>query len=274
MTTDIQEREAVAIMPPSNVEAEQALLAAILVNNAAFHRVSDTLRSEHFALGVHGRMFDAIGKMIAAGSTANPVTLKQLFEHDEALAELGGGAQYLSNLAASVVTIINSADYARTIRDCWQRRQVMELAQEAIEAAAVDFEEGSGAILDKLETGLAKLHEIARGGSVRSLGEWGEDAIAAADRAYKHRGQLTGVPSGLVDLDRLTGGLQDSDLIYLAARPSMGKSALAGTIALNAALQGHPVYLSSPEMSGAQVALRALSMRTRLSSQRIRSGQI
>jgi len=99
-------------------------------------------------------------------------------------------------------------------------------------------------------------------------------ALSAAENAYKRQGKLTGVPSGLIDLDRLTGGFQPSDLIYIAGRPSMGKSALAGTVALNAALAGHPVFLATPEMSGEQVALRTISIGTKISAQRIRTGDL
>ena len=114
--TPLREGEPPYRQPPSNVEAEQALLAAILVNNAAYHRVSEFLRAEHFALGVHGRIYAAINKLMERGQLANPVTLKNLFEQDDALQEVGG-AQYLVRLAASVVTIINAEDYGRTIHD-------------------------------------------------------------------------------------------------------------------------------------------------------------
>ena len=130
-------------------------------------------------------------------------------------------------------------------------------------------------IREALENELIALDDsVQTGKGPQHIGTFGTEAIATAERAYKRQGRLTGVPTGLSEIDHITGGLQPSDLIYLAGRPSMGKSALAGTVALNAARAGHPVFIATPEMSGEQVALRSLSIRTRLSSQHIRSGQI
>src|ERR1700732_866015 len=120
--------------PPHNIEAEQALLGAILVKNDAYHRVSDFLLPEHFAEGVHGRIFAAIGKLIERGQIANPVTLKNLFDQDSALQEIGGG-EYLARLARSVVTIINAEDYGRTIYDLFLRRQLITLGEDVVNEA-------------------------------------------------------------------------------------------------------------------------------------------
>ncbi|HLJ62850.1 MAG TPA: DnaB-like helicase N-terminal domain-containing protein, partial [Stellaceae bacterium] len=114
--------------PPHNLEAEQALLGAILVNNAAYHKVSEFLRDEHFAQAVHGRIYAAIARLIERGQIANPVTLKNLFDQDGALAEIGG-AQYLVRLAANVVTILNAQDYGRTIHDLHTRRSLIAIGE-------------------------------------------------------------------------------------------------------------------------------------------------
>jgi replicative DNA helicase len=120
--------------PPVNIEAEQALLGAILVNNAAYHRVSEFLRPEHFAEGVHGRIYEAICKLVERGQIANPVTLKGIFDQDNALTEIGGSA-YLGRLAASVITVINAEDYGRTIYDLHLRRQLITVGEEVVNGA-------------------------------------------------------------------------------------------------------------------------------------------
>jgi replicative DNA helicase len=120
--------------PPANIEAEQALLGAILVNNAAHSRVADFLLPEHFAEAVHGRIYERIGKLIERGQIANPVTLKNVFDQDGALAEIGGAA-YLGRLAAAVITIINAEDYGRTIHDLYLRRQLIEIGETVVNDA-------------------------------------------------------------------------------------------------------------------------------------------
>ncbi len=132
--TPLRDGDAGYRSPPANIEAEQALLGAILVNNAAFHRVAEFLRPEHFAEAVHGRIFAAIAKLIERGQIANPVTLKTLFDQDGALAEIGGAA-YLARLAAAVVTIINAEDYGRTIHDLHLRRQLISIGEDVVNDA-------------------------------------------------------------------------------------------------------------------------------------------
>ena len=120
--------------PPANTEAEQALLGAMLINNAAYHRVSEFLLPEHFGNAVHGRIYAAIGKLIERGQIANPVTLKNLFDQDGALAEIGG-AQYLARLADAAVTIINAEDYGRTIHDLYLRRELITVGEDVVNEA-------------------------------------------------------------------------------------------------------------------------------------------
>src|SRR5690242_10950314 len=137
--------------PPHNNEAEQALLGAILVNNNAYHRVSEFLLPEHFADAVHGRIYAAAGKLIERGQVANPVTLKNLFDQDGALAEIGGAA-YLARLAAAVVTIINAEDYGRTIHDLYLRRQLITIGEDTVnDAYNFDLERDAGAQIEATE---------------------------------------------------------------------------------------------------------------------------
>ena len=147
--------------PPVNYEAEQALLGAILENNHAFERVADFLRPEHFADAAHGRIFEAIGKLIERGQQANAITLKSLFDQDEALAE-AGGADYLAKLQSSTITIVNAGDYGRTIYDLYLRRELIALGEDVVnDAFAQDLEVTA---TDQIETAEQKLYGLAEAG--------------------------------------------------------------------------------------------------------------
>ena len=213
--------------PPHNFEAEQALLGAVLVNNGAYERVGETLRPEHFADPVHGRIYDTIARTIDGGKTASPVTLKGAFEGDAALEHVGG-AKYLVRLAASVVTVINAGDYAREIRDCYMRRRLIEVGEDIINGAHDRATvESAAAIIETAESDLFGLVERDASGGLSAVGSDVDDAMAHIDAAAKNGGKLLGLSTGLNALDNGTGGLLEPDLIVLAARPSMGK---AGTL--------------------------------------------
>lgn len=222
--------------PPANLEAEQALLAAILVNNAAYHRVSDYLRPEHFAQGVHGRIYAAIGTLIDRGQVANAVTLKSLFDQDHALAEIGG-AQYLARLATAVVTIINADDYARAIHDLYLRRELISIGEDTVNNAyAQDLESDAQRQIENAEQKLFDLATTGQAeGGLQEFGAAVDEALEMAEAAFKRDGRGAGVSTGFTDLDRLLGGLYPSDLVIVAGRPSMGKTALATNIAYRAA---------------------------------------
>jgi replicative DNA helicase len=257
--------------PPSNTEAEQALLGAILINNVAFARVAEFLAAEHFATAVHGRIYAAIGKLIERGEPANPVTLKNQFDQDGALAAIGG-AQYLARLAESAVTIINAEHYGRTIRDFHLRRELITLGQDIVtDAFRHDLDDLA---VEQIERAEAKLFELATAGRREAHSAPNAIAvdaqIAAVERVYK--GVATGILTGLADLDRRLGGLHPSDLVILAGRPSMGKTALAVDVALAAARAGNPVYFSSLEMSKEQLGGRQLAVVSGVSAERQRAG--
>jgi replicative DNA helicase len=276
--------------PPHNSEAEQALLGAILVNNQAYHRVSEFLAPEHFADGVHGRIFSAIAKLIERGQMANPVTLKNLFDQDGALTEIGG-AQYLARLAASVITIINAEDYGHAIHDLYLRRKLIEVGGDMVnDAHAQDIDMPA---VNQIEVVEKKLFDLATTGQTeggfQSFQSSLTIAIGMAEAAFKRGGKTTGVSTGFTDLDKLLGGLHPSDLVILAGRPSMGKTALATNIAFNAASayrtvqqedgsvvveDGAIVGFFSLEMSAEQLATRVLSEHSGVSSDRIRRGDV
>jgi replicative DNA helicase len=275
---------------PQNIEAEQALLGAILVNNTAYHRVSEFLLPEHFAEGVHGRIYEAIRTLVERGQIANPVSLKPLFDQEEALRTLGGGG-YLGRLAASVITIVNAEDYGRTIHDLFLRRQLIEVGENVVnDAYKHDLALDAAAQIEVAEKRLFDLAETGRSeGGFQAFQRSLASAILQAEAAFKRSGKTTGVSSGFTDLDKLLGGLHPSDLIILAGRPSMGKTALATNIAFNAAKLYRPMQMPdgrtkaedgavvgffSLEMSAEQLALRVLAEESGVSGDRIRRGDV
>ncbi len=273
---------------PSNVDAEQALLGALLVNNEAMQYLGDQLRAEHFYEPLHGRIFEAIQKFNNKGLIANPVTLKHFFDQDEALADIGGGS-YLAKLAGHAVMVINIHDYSQMIYDLALKRQLIGIGEEVVNVAyehQIDIPAGS-----QIEAAEQKLFNL----SVEGTGDRGFraikhsliGAIKQAEYAFKHDG-VVGVSTGLIDLDKMLGGLQKSDLLILAGRPSMGKTALAVNVAYNAckylmdeaqkkdglAKDIGSVGFFSLEMSSEQLSTRMLSSASKLNSSSIFKGTI
>ncbi|HEV8677832.1 MAG TPA: replicative DNA helicase [Stellaceae bacterium] len=280
--------------PPANTEAEQALLGAILINNTAYSRVSEFLLAEHFGNAVHGRIYAAAGKLIERGQIANPVTLKNLFDQDGALAEIGG-AQYLAHLAEAAVTIINAEHYGRSIHDLHLRRELITIGQDVVaDAFRHDLDDPA---TEQIERAESKLFELATTGQAeggpKPLTTALTTAITMAQAAFKRDGKTVGVATGFVDLDKKLGGLHPSDLVILAGRPSMGKSALATNIGFYAAKawraaraadgridlsrsaeDGAVVGFFSLEMSAEQLATRILAEESGTSSDKIRRGEV
>ena len=276
-------------LPPSNVVAEQALLGALLANNKAYERVSEFLVPEHFADPIHGRIFQAISRRIEAGQLADAVTLKAEFEHGGVLDEVGGVA-YLGQLLGAMVGIINAGEYGRAVYDAWLRRQLIDIGETVVNNAFGAEPELDGT--KQIEAAEQALFDLASadgatGGFVsfeRALTE----AIEGAERAFHRSGHVSGLTTGLRDLDSRTGGLHPSDLLVLAGRPGMGKTALATKIAFGAAraileearakgadvAPRAQVAVFSLEMSAEQLATRLLSEEARISGDRIRRGDI
>jgi replicative DNA helicase len=221
---------------PHNIEAEQALLGAILVNNEAFYRVSDFLTPEHFFESLHQKLFELAGSLIRAGKVATPVTLKTFLPPDLDVAGLTA-SQYLARLAAEATTVINAEDYGRTIYDLAIRRSLIVIGEDMVNVAfdaPVDL-----APQDQIEDAERRLYELAEtgrydGGFQRFAGAL-TTAVDMAAHAYQRDGKLSGLATGLKDLDRMMGGLQQSDLVILAGRPGMGKTSLATNISYNVA---------------------------------------
>jgi len=275
---------------PNNMEAEQALLGAILVNNDAFYRVSDFLKASHFYEPLHRKIFEVSAELIRMGKMANPVTIKTFLPADEKVGDMTV-AHYLARLAAEAVTVINAADYGRAIYDLATRRALITVGEDMVNIAydaPVDMSPS-----DQIEDAERRLFELAEtgryDGGFESFTDAVKTAVDMANAAYMRDGGLSGVATGLRDLDRRMGGLQSSDLIVLAGRPGMGKTSLATNIAFNIAeayvpaqqadgsfkaANGGVVGFFSLEMSSEQLATRIISEQTEIPSSKIRRGEI
>ncbi len=267
---------------PVNYEAEQALLGALLHNNEALEKVQEFLKADHFANAVNGKIYASICTLCDRGQVADPITLRDYFATDTELSE-AGGVEYLINLADSVVSIINTENYGRVIEDLYTRRQLINVGEDlVINAKKIDV---SSNAVEQIEKAEQKLFNLAVSGNSKnqfqSLQSAVKTSIDMAETAYKRDSHVVGVTSGFRDLDRWLGGLHPSDLLILAARPSMGKTALATNIAFNAAKAvlkentggGHVAFFSL-EMSADQLATRILSQECGVSSDKIRRGEL
>lgn len=275
---------------PHNIEAEQSLLGAILVNNDAFYRVSDFLEAKHFFEPIHQLIFETAGSLVRAGKIATPVTLKTFVPADT---DIGGMtvAQYLARLAAEATTIINAQDYGRTVYELALRRDLIGIGEDMVNVAydaPVDF--APRAQIEDAERRLYELAEQGRyDGGFQKFSQALTIAVDMAAAAYNRDGKLSGISTGLRDLDTRMGGLQRSDLIVLAGRPGMGKTSLATNIAYNVAraysyelapdgthktVNGGIVGFFSCEMSADQLATRIIAECTGIPSSSIRRGGI
>lgn len=268
---------------PHNLEAEQGLLGMLLIDNAHLEKVSDLLKPEHFSHPTHGRIYETILRMVEKGLEARASTLKDYFEKDESLAGVGG-TQYLVELATEVPLLNDVRDYANTIYDRHLRREIIRVNQD-VATMAFDFKIDQDAenILTEAESRLFKLAETGKGtqSGFVTLRDSVKVALEYAEVAFHSDTHVTGVTTGLIDLDQKLGGLHNSDLLILAARPSMGKTSLAVNVAFNAAkafAEGKPggarVGFFSLEMSSDQLATRILSDQSGISGDAIRKGNI
>lgn len=267
---------------PQNLEAEQGLLGAILIDNRALEKI-DFLRAEHFHAPAHQRIFKAIHTLCERGQTASPITLKSYFEKDQDL-ETVGGTSYLIDLAGSVISVVNCEDYARAIYDLHLRRELITYGNEIVnEAYAHELDRDAH---DCMEAAESRLYTLAETGEVKQSFVTLRDSILVsiehAEKAFNTKGHVTGVTTGLRDLNEKLGGLHNSDLLILAGRPSMGKTALATNIAFKAAKayaesggkEGAIVAFFSLEMSHDQLTTRILADQSNISGDAIRKGAI
>jgi replicative DNA helicase len=274
---------------PASMEAEQALLGCVLYDNAAYERLSDRLRPGHFYEPFHQRLFDAMEGLIRKGQLAEPIVLMERFRKDPAFEDMGG-LRYLADLVDRAPPAAHAPDYANVVYSLALRREVVRIAGDASHAATNDHETDAREIVEAMEGELFALAETgaAAGGPV-TFAHALAGAIDMAAQAYSRDGGLAGVSTGLLDLDQRLGGLHPSDLLILAGRPSMGKTALATNIAFHVArsyaweaqpdgsrktVNGGVVLFYSLEMSAEQLSMRLLAEVSGVSSDRIRKGEI
>ncbi len=266
---------------PKNIEAEQTILGSLLVNNEIYDEISDKIDDNYFYDPIHKKIYKTISNLISKGLLANPVTIKNFFNSNEELLEIGG-VDYLLKLTNVSTTKNQIKYYSELLSDLYIRRQLINISEETLEDSKNKNLEISGTNI--LENTERKLFEIAERGEFQRSFITFKDAlketIDMATAAYKNDQGIVGVPSGLSDLDDRLGGLHKQDLIIIAGRPSMGKTALATNIAFNAAQNINKqdykssVAFFSLEMSSEQLSTRILAEQSRIKSNDIRRGKI
>ncbi len=270
---------------PKNIEAEQALLGALLANNKSFEKVSEFLRAEHFSDPVHRQIYEVITKLITKGHVADVITLKSYFEQDHALDEVGG-YKYLIKLADSATPLTNAEYYAQFIYDKYLRRELINIGCDIATSAAKEDVDSEAE--QQIENAEKRLFDLAdQGEASRGFIDFSQALKLSTDNiqaAIKRGGKISGLSTGLDDLDNKIGGLNDSDLLIIAGRPGMGKTALGTNIAYNVAEamvrdktiapNKRGVAFFSLEMSSDQLASRILSTVTQISGKNMRVGKV
>lgn len=275
---------------PKNLEAEQALLGQIMYDNAVMERLPDALRAEHFFEPYHQRIFEACGGAITAGRTAEPTLLASTLSADPAFSEYGG-LRYLADLVDRAPPAANAKDYARDIRDLSDRRTLIRVSGD-IAASAGDMASPAAEHVASAEAALFSLAETGdQSKGIQSFRDAMSGAVDMIEAAYRRDGALSGLSTHLIDLDHKLGGLHPSDLLILAGRPSMGKTALATNIAYRVAdayeavqdadaprglrtVNGGVVLFYSLEMSAEQLAMRIIADVAEVSGDKLRKGEI
>lgn len=271
---------------PFNIHAEQRILGSILLNNEVLNKVSEFLRPDHFYEPIHKKIFASINSIIDKGISANPVSLHNAFAGDETFAEIGGD-KYLEKLVILASSVINPYDYGKIIYDLSLKRDLIGVGNELVsDAISAGIDKPA---IEQIENAENKLFHLASEGiserGFTNIENSLVDSIRSIDRAMKNDDHITGITTGYADLDTQLSGFHDSDLIILAGRPSMGKTAFAINLAVNACkamYERHKktgeelksVGLFSLEMSAEQLSTRMLSMYTGIESSSLRSGMV
>lgn len=270
---------------PQNIEAEQALLGAILANNKAFEKVSEFLKPQHFADSTHAKIFEVISKLITRGHVADVITLKNYFEQDGTLNDVGG-IKYLVKLSDSATPLTNAEYYAQFIYDKYLRRELIATGFDIVNNATKEDLDSDAS--EQIEEAEKRLFELSNQGDINGgfvdFSQALTSSLTHIEQAYQKDGKISGLPTALDALDNKTGGLNNSDLIIIAGRPAMGKTALATNIAYNVAEymlhakdldeKSRGVAFFSLEMSADQLASRILSTVTQTNGHKMRTGEL
>ena len=264
---------------PNNIEAEQSVLGSILLSNEIFDEINTIISSKNFYDPMHQKIFAAIENLIFKGMLANPITLKNYFENEKDDLNV---PEYLVKVTKFSTSVRQAIEYSKIIYDMFVRRELIKISENTIETAKINDLNTSGQNI--IENSEKLLFDLAEKGSFNSslvkFDEAMKLTIEMASNAYKNEEGIVGVPTGLRDLDDRLGGLHNSDLVIIAGRPSMGKTALATNIAFNAAQKlqesgkKSSVAFFSLEMSSEQLSTRILAEQSRIKSNDIRRGKI
>ncbi|MCI6869489.1 MAG: replicative DNA helicase [Selenomonadales bacterium] len=267
------ENESIGRMPPHSIDAEQAVLGAIIINSRAINDVSSILLPGDFYREAHRIVFEAMLEMSYKGSPIDMLSLSE-FLRDKNLFEKVGGVAFITHLSNISPSAANATYYAKIVKDKALLRNLINAASDIADSAFA----GSDDIVNLLDNAERKVLAISAShdtGSAVPVKSLLKEAIGRIEMAYEAKGGLTGLPSGFDDLDRLTSGLQPSDLILLAARPSMGKTALTLNLAANVALRKKKsVAFFSLEMSSIQLLMRLISSESGVDSKQIQRGDV
>jgi replicative DNA helicase len=259
-------------VPPQNLEAESSVLGGILLENDAINLVLELLRPEDFYRESHRKIFRAMIELTDRSEPADLITLSEFLKNRGELDAVGGSA-YLAALADFVPTAANISYYARIVRE---KAILRSLISTATEIATRGYEEQGNVeeFLDTAEKVIFDISEKKIKASFIAVGDMIKDTLKTVERLYERKEMVTGVPTGYEDLDKLTAGLQPSDLVIVAGRPSMGKTAFSLNIATNAAFTGVGVAVFSLEMAKEQLVLRMLCSEARVNNSKVRSGYL
>ena len=260
-------------LPPHSIEAEQSVIGGLLLDNVAWERIAGQVTEADFYRDDHRRIFRSITRMLDRGQPADVVTVAEALE-DSNEAELTGGLAYLGEIANNTPSAANIRRYAEIVRERRTRRDVLAIGHRIAELAAT-IGGDTGALVEQVTgmvMGLADARHAGR--EPQSIDELLPGVLEALEQRTEKRGQISGLPTGFRDLDRLTCGLHPGDLVIVAGRPSMGKTTLAVNVAENVAVAGGAAFVVSLEMAASQLAERSMARFGAINTQALRSGDI
>lgn len=260
-------------LPPQNVEAEQSVLGSILIDNQVFHKVIDFLSPEDFYRPANGKIFGAMIDLISQSQPADALTLSSKLKTLGMYEEVGGAA-YIAEILERVPTVLNAEHHAKLIRDQAIKRNLVSVCNE-IASRGLDPGETTEDLLDYAEKRIFSLSSSKQTRSLVPVRDVVKDAFKELEKRFENQGQMTGVASGYIDLDKITQGFQRSDLIIVACRPGMGKTSFSLGVTRHAATHAKaPVVFFSLEMAKEQIVSRLLAAEGKVDSTRLRTGKL
>src|ERR687891_908331 len=259
-------------LPPQNIEAEQCVLGAILLENDSLLKAIEVLKPAHFYRDAHRKIFEAVLDLFERSEPIDQLTVSEALRKRSQLEEIGG-ATYVATLLETVPTAANIRYHARMVREKAILRSLINVSTEVI-AECYEHTEDVEELLDRAERMIFEISEQRINTAFANLKELLKDSIRYTEQLYERHELITGLPTGFRDFDQLTAGLQPSDLIIVAARPGMGKTAFALNIASHAGFSGYGAAIFSLEMAKEQLALRLLCSEARVDNSRVRTGYL